>query len=271
MTQSSRQHLRNVLLSIIGILGAVAVGWNYRFDIIVMLAALKQPPTAPYHAVTWAKGPDTPAAGRRGRPNIVFILADDLGFNDITLNGGGVAGGAVPTPNIDAIAREGVSFANGYAGNATCAPSRAAIMTGRYATRFGFEYTPTTAAFSQVVGGFHSPGALHDPHYLAAKAQDMPADDDLAIPASEITIARMLKAGGYHTLHLGKWHLGGVKGARPEDQGFDESLGFIAGASKYLPSRTPARASTASTRYFGVFCHSRSSSTGPSRSTPTPI
>ena len=71
-----------------------------------------------------------------------LILADDLGFNDITVNGGGVADGAVPTPNIDAIAHEGVSFAQGYAGDATCAPSRAAIMTGRFATRFGFEFTP---------------------------------------------------------------------------------------------------------------------------------
>jgi arylsulfatase A-like enzyme len=85
---------------------------------------------------------------------VVFILADDLGYNDITLNGGGVAGGAVPTPAIDSIAHQGVTFANGYAGNATCAPSRAAIMTGRYATRFGFEFTPTPTAFSRVVGGF---------------------------------------------------------------------------------------------------------------------
>ena len=75
-------------------------------------------------------------------PNIVLIVADDLGYNDISFNGGGVAGGLLKTPNIDALGRDGVTFADGYAGNATCAPSRAALMTGRYPTRFGYEFTP---------------------------------------------------------------------------------------------------------------------------------
>src|SRR6185295_5868016 len=108
-------------------------------------------PVLPNQPVTWQQGPATAPTGTR-RPNVLFILADDLGFNDLSFNGGGVAGGAAPTPHIDAIAREGVTFANGYAGNATCAPSRAAIMTGRYATRFGFEFTPTPLAFERYVG-----------------------------------------------------------------------------------------------------------------------
>jgi arylsulfatase A-like enzyme len=70
------------------------------------------------------------------------ILTDDMGFNDVSYYNGGAADGTLQTPHIDAIGREGVVFANGYAGNATCAPSRAAIMTGRYGTRFGFEFTP---------------------------------------------------------------------------------------------------------------------------------
>ena len=69
-------------------------------------------------------------AAESRRPNILFIVADDLGINDLASTGQGVANGAVPTPNIDSIARDGVKFTNGYAGNATCSPSRAAMMTG---------------------------------------------------------------------------------------------------------------------------------------------
>ena len=219
---------------------AVAL-WTFRFDLIVLLARLKQPRVAPYHAVAWAAGPSlAPASADRRPPNIVLILVDDLGFNDLTVNGGGVARGAVPTPNMDSIARDGVTFANGYSGDATCAPSRAAIMTGRYATRFGFEFTPTPVAFSRLVGSFHSPGALHEPHFVASQVRNMPPSDDReAMPASEVTIGKLLQSGGYHTVHLGKWHLGGSPGSRPEQQGFDESLGFMAGASKYLPDRDP--------------------------------
>jgi len=76
----------------------------------------------PSREVTWQQGPAVAAASQAGRPpNVVLIVADDLGFNDITYYGG-VAGGKVPTPNIDSIARGGVAFRNGYSGNATCAP-----------------------------------------------------------------------------------------------------------------------------------------------------
>lgn len=219
---------------------AAALAWVFRFDLLIATARLQQPRPGPTQAVDWKRGPMDPQtpAGERA-PNIVFVLVDDLGFNDITLNGGGVAGGAVPTPNIDALAREGVTFANGYAGNATCAPSRAAIMTGRYATRFGFEFTPTPVAFSRVVGSFRSPGTLHPPQFARELVKDTPPLDEEAMPASEVTIAEMLRERGYHTVHLGKWHLGGADGARPEDQGFAESLGFMAGASLFLPKNHP--------------------------------
>jgi len=214
-----------------------------RATVLAMIAHARLPHVEPNHPVTWAQGPASGPAGPRP-PNVVFILADDMGFNDITFNGGGVANGAVPTPNIDSIGREGVSFANGYAGNATCAPSRAAIMTGRYATRFGFEFTPAPVAFERMVGTEAEPGALVKPRFFKDRLAQMPpgstaaspeAVNSLAVPASEITIAEVLKARGYHTVHFGKWHLGGVQGSRPEQQGFDESLGFIAGASMYLP------------------------------------
>jgi arylsulfatase A-like enzyme len=217
-----------------------ALAWTFRFDLIILGARMRFPKIGPNEAVVWARGPAVPAPAEGRPPNIVFILADDLGFNDITLNGGGIAGGAVPTPNIDSLAHDGVTFVNGYAGNATCAPSRAAIMTGRYATRFGFEFTPTPTAFSRVVGTFHSPGAAHENRFDTANARRVPRDvDAMAMPASEITIAEMLRGRGYHTIHLGKWHLGGSEGSRPEQQGFDESLGFIAGGSMFLPKDDP--------------------------------
>ena len=222
---------------VLGLTGAAL--WFFRFDLIILLARAQQPRIEANRPVTWAKGPAAPPMDERP-PNVVFILADDLGYNDVTLNGGGVAGGAVPTPRIDSIGRDGVTFANGYAGNATCAPSRAAIMTGRYATRFGFEFTPTPVAFSRVVGG-HAGDALHPSRFNAAEVKNAPKDDNTeAVPSTEVTIAETLKTRGYHTVHLGKWHLGGVKGSRPEDQGFDESLGFMAGASLYAPVGDPS-------------------------------
>ncbi|HLZ73783.1 sulfatase-like hydrolase/transferase [Phenylobacterium sp.] len=229
------------------VLAALGLAYSNRATILAMVAHSRLPHVEPNHAVTWDEGPSAPPPGRR-RPNVVFILADDMGFNDITFNGGGVARGAVPTPNIDSIGRDGVDFTNGYCGNATCAPSRAAIMTGRYPTRFGFEFTPAPVAFEKMVGTEAEPGAIVKPKFFKDRLAQMPpgstsaspsAVNMLAVPASEITIAEVLKTQGYHTLHFGKWHLGGVKGSRPEDQGFDESLGFIPGASMYLPEHDP--------------------------------
>jgi arylsulfatase A-like enzyme len=225
------------------ILVSVGVAAANKATIFAMIAHSRLPHVEPNHPVTWAQGPAAPPSGRRA-PNVLFILVDDMGYNDITVNGGGVAGGAVPTPNIDSIAHQGVTFTNGYAGNATCAPSRAAILTGRYPTRFGFEFTPAPVAFEKMVGTEAEPGALVKPKFFKDRLKDMPpgstapsatAVNLLSVPASEVTIAEVLRARGYHTLHLGKWHLGGAKGSRPEDQGFDESLGFIAGGSMYLP------------------------------------
>ncbi len=207
-------------------------------------------PTAPNRPVAWAQGPAVAPQGERP-PNIILIMADDLGYNDISLTGTGAAG--IATPNIDAIGREGVTFTNGYAGNATCAPSRAALMTGRYATRFGYEFTPTD---TKVPGWF--PTSLFRPDAMFARNiahtesdwEHKPIFDDAAaaraappgakgVPAAEITVAEQLKSRGYHNIHLGKWHLGEAKGMRPEDQGFDESLGFIIGGQMFLPENDP--------------------------------
>lgn len=229
------------------VVAAVGLAAANKATIFAMIAHSKLPKVAPNEPVNWAQGPATPMSGDRP-PNIVFILADDMGYNDITFHGGGIANGAVPTPNIDSIGHEGVELVNGYAGNGTCAPSRASIMTGRYPTRFGFEFTPAPVAFEKMVGTEKEPGSIVEPKFFSERVKDMPdgsakptpmAINQLSVPASEITIAEVLKADGYHTLHFGKWHLGGKAGSRPEDQGFDESLGFIAGGSMYLPEKDP--------------------------------
>ncbi len=221
--------------------------------LMLHLPGWTSPTVGPNHPVPWAQGPaGGPASTAPRHPNIVLILADDLGYNDISLNGGGV-GGILKTPNIDAIAQQGVRFANGYAGNATCAPSRAALMTGRYATRFGYEFTPTDThppawfpsrlihldeVFARNIARF--PSTWEHKAILDEDAARAPiGGGDKGMPASEITIAKMLRNQGYHSIHLGKWHLGDAKGMRPEEQGFDESLGFMIGAQKFLPDDAP--------------------------------
>jgi arylsulfatase A-like enzyme len=231
-------------LGAIALILAAALGWaaTHREAIFMAIAHSQLPHVEPNQPVTWSQGPATPPPGERP-PNVVVILADDMGYNDITFNGGGVAGGAVPTPNIDSIGHDGADLANGYDGNATCAPSRATIMTGRYATRFGFEFTPAPVAFEKMVGTEADPGSIVKPTFFPDRLKDMPpgttrgaqAVNNLAVPPSEIFIAALLKTRGYHTLHFGKWHLGAAKGTRPEERGFDESLGFMSGASMYLP------------------------------------
>ncbi|MEM7018376.1 MAG: sulfatase-like hydrolase/transferase [Pseudomonadota bacterium] len=144
---------------ILGLLGFTA--WQYRIELLVWGAPKIRSVLAPIPEnvpTNWTKGPDTPTAPPNERPpNIILILTDDMGFNDISLYNGGAGDGSVMTPNIDALAQQGVKFTNGYSANAVCAPSRASIMTGRYSTRFGFEFTPFpkvgATIFSWMQGG----------------------------------------------------------------------------------------------------------------------
>ncbi|MEO6215430.1 MAG: sulfatase-like hydrolase/transferase [Sphingomonas sp.] len=232
--------MKTWLKILLGALALVLVGGFLAKDYVLLhLAGWLGPHVYPNHAVAWQKGPDQALVPADKRPpNIVLIVADDLGYNDISFNGGGVAGGLLKTPNIDAIGHGGVSFPDGYAGNATCAPSRAALMTGRYPTRFGFEFTPTDTRFARTIAGFPSDWEHRTILDEDAAANDPPSDSK-GVPASELTIAELLRTKGYHTLHLGKWHLGGAKGMRPEQQGFDESLGFIIGGQMFLPENDP--------------------------------
>lgn len=171
--------------------------------------------------VAWTPGPAAPPPGERP-PNVIVILADDLGINDITTYGAGHRDWGLETPHIDQVAARGVRFDRGYAGSAVCTVSRAALMTGRYPWRFGVEFTPTPGAMARVAGELY-------PHDLPVQidlstARQVKPFNELGMPGSEITLAELLKTRGYHTLHIGKWHLGSTAPMRPNQQGFDESL-----------------------------------------------
>ena len=202
------------------------------------IAADRRTPVGPHQEIEWNAGPDPQGRPRAERPpNIVLILADDLGWNDLTFQGGGVAGGSVPTPSIDSIAAEGVSFTNGYAGNGTCAPSRAAIMSGRYGTRFGFEFTPTPPGMGSMVGRISGDMGRMRPFLTNDDEENTVPFELMGMPASEITVAELLAERGYHNVHIGKWHLGRENGMAAEDQGFHESLLMASGM--YLPKDDP--------------------------------
>jgi arylsulfatase A-like enzyme len=193
---------------------------------LLLAAALVWWPVAFAAELAWQRGPEVPAAPPDQRPpNIILILADDLGFNDVSFYNGGAADGSLQTPALDSIGRDGVAFEAGYAGNAVCAPSRAMLMTGRYSTRFGFEFTPTPDGMSaSVVAAYERGPFLRKPQQTDVDPATVPPYDSLGMDTDEITIADVLRAGGYHTVHIGKWHLGREAQFRPEARGFDETL-----------------------------------------------
>ncbi|MCB1228697.1 MAG: sulfatase-like hydrolase/transferase [Verrucomicrobiae bacterium] len=139
-------------------------------------------------------------------PNIVVIVADDLGYGELSCQN---AESDIPTPNIDAIAAAGVRFTDGYVTAPFCAASRAGLLTGRYQTRFGFEFNPI--------------GARNE-------------DPDAGLPETETTLAETLKDGaGYTTGMIGKWHLGGTAHYNPIRRGFDTFYGFLHEGHYYVP------------------------------------
>ena len=144
------------------------------------------------------------AAEPARRPNVIFIVADDLGYGELGCYGGK----GIPTPHIDALAAAGVRFTNGYVTAPFCAASRAALLTGRYQTRFGFEFNPIGAKNA-------APG--------------------IGLPAGEKTVADHLRATGYATALIGKWHLGGTAEFHPQRRGFDEFFGFLHEGHTYVP------------------------------------
>jgi arylsulfatase A-like enzyme len=143
------------------------------------------------------------AAGTTRKPNILVILADDLGYGETSCQGCK----DIPTPNIDSIAKNGIRFTSGYVSCPICAPTRAGLMTGRYQQRFGFETNPGPESY---------------------------ADEKFGLPRSQATLAERLKAAGYATGMFGKWHLGYKPELQPTARGFDEFFGFLSGANNYI-------------------------------------
>jgi arylsulfatase A-like enzyme len=144
-----------------------------------------------------------PAAGADARkPNVIFIVADDLGYADI---GAQAVSKDVRTPNIDSIASNGARFTSAYVSCPVCSPSRAGFLTGRYQERFGHETNPA-------------------PKF----------DGTFGLPLDQVTLADELKRLGYATGMVGKWHLGSQPDYRPPRRGFDFFFGFLGGAHGYL-------------------------------------
>ena len=236
--------MKKLIIGII-VIGCMSfIAWQNRVSLLMFGIPILfniMDPIAEEGLVNWSEGPNETSSDPSKRPpNIILILADDMGFNDLSLYNGGAGDGSLMTPNIDALGLEGVIFDNGYAANAVCAPSRATIMTGRYSTRFGFEFTPFPKIGITIMQWMQDT-AEEEPKLktfidfdLASKRGDIL---DLGMSSEQITIAEILKDKGYYTAHIGKWHLGQMEGSHPIDQGFDDSLSMI--GTLYLPENHP--------------------------------
>jgi arylsulfatase A-like enzyme len=137
------------------------------------------------------------------RPNIIFVLIDDMGWKDLVCYGSPF----YETPNIDRLAKEGMRFTDAYAACPVCSPTRASILTGKY---------PATVGITDWIDAH---GHIHP---ARGKVIDVPYLKNL--PTSEHSLASALKDGGYQTWHVGKWHLGG-EGHLPQDHGFEKNVG----------------------------------------------
>ncbi|MBT8114767.1 MAG: sulfatase-like hydrolase/transferase [Arenicella sp.] len=231
-----------LILLIAIFLGGLA--WLNKVPLLLAMASYqadkKYADRQPFVQVPWQQGPAVATVSASARPpNIILIVADDLGFNDISTFGGGVADGRIKTPNIDKLAAEGVVFEQSYSGHNTCAPSRAMLMTGRYSGNTGFQFTPTPPGMIKIVNmvsGSMDNGLPRAPLDLEAEKLKPPYEQ-MGLPGSETTIAEVLRDNGYYTAHVGKWHLGRSAGFTPQDQGFDDSLFMMSGL--YLPEDSP--------------------------------
>ena len=222
--------MKKILIVTLALLGLSLIFWkDILFWLLVQTAAPKDN-VGPNQEIVWQQGPETRSDDR---PNIIVIVADDLGINDMTDYDDLDPSGTMDTPNIDFIANSGIKFKNAYSGSATCAPSRGMIVTGRYATSTGYEFTPVPDGMARAINLFNP----EETRYMAESVESNPLFDNQGLPAEEITFAETLKDAGYYTAHIGKWHLGRGPVFAPLSQGFDESLMMASGL--FLPEDDP--------------------------------
>jgi len=149
-------------------------------------------------------------ASGAAKPNLMIILADDMGYGDMGFTGSQ----HLKTPNLDALAHSGVFCSQGYVASPVCSPSRAGLLTGRDPRRFGYE------------------GNLNQSASNYATREEL-----LGLPPGEHTLGDHLKAAGYTTALIGKWHQGMGKGFHPNERGFDYFCGMLSGGHSYFPTR----------------------------------
>ncbi|WP_163410466.1 sulfatase-like hydrolase/transferase [Flavobacterium ajazii] len=168
------------------------------------------------------------------KPNIIILLADDLGKYDISLYGGK----STPTPQIDSLAASGVTFTEGYVSSSICSPSRAGLLTGRYQERFGHEFQPGDRYPKNNLEYYAFKYLINTDSWRLNPKIEYPNDASIAtqgLPQSEITFADLAKRKGYSTAIIGKWHLGHNKGFFPLERGFDYHYGFYQAFSLFTP------------------------------------
>ena len=178
-----------------------------------------------------------PARAQDSLPNILLIVADDLGVNDISFYGNG----KVRTPHIDGIGRNGVAFNQAYTASPLCSPSRASMLTGRYPQRFGFEFQMHDRYLANRLEYYGFKYFINSEFWKPMPMEKVPRDQDIkrqGLPPSEITIAELLKARGYVTAITGKWHTGTSEENLPLNLGFDYQYGFCDAHTLYAPVGT---------------------------------
>jgi len=143
------------------------------------------------------------------KPNIIFLFSDDAGYGDFGFQGSKI----MKTPNLDKLAKSGVTFTQGYVSASVCGPSRAGLMTGKYQQRFGYE-------------------EINVPGYMSDNSKFL--GDDMGLPLDQVTMADYLKRLGYTNAMYGKWHLGDADRFHPLKRGFDEFYGFRGGDRSYF-------------------------------------
>ena len=172
------------------------------------------------------------------RPNILILLADDLGKFDVSLFGGT----RLETPNIDSLGERGVAFTEAYCTSPTCSPSRAAMLTGRYQQRFGYETQIMNQYPRNVLEWLGARYIVDLGNWQPVDLMRFPGQRDIerqGVPPSEILLSELLQADGYRTGLLGKWHLGAHENFRPRERGFDYVFGFYEAFSLHAPIGTP--------------------------------